>query len=345
MGDRRLRDAFDVLHADDTLADRVLASANESKRPRRHGTAKPLALVIVGCIAAALATSGVAYAAVSSDFFGWAWGGHGHGQRQEWSVEHDDGSVVSLTREYGNGTAPTDLVEAVEHVGMTVEGNGYALELNDIAIDENGCGSATFTLSNPNGIALYEPAAETGELVLSGAEGAQTLDAIQMRAGEDDYADTREVIETDTFTSTEVRGTLYFAFSSGTEHLDQGVTWTLCWHEEDPDGSNNQQAYTSTSQAFYSSRRVATQTLQTTDGHEADVSPFSVRLPVDMATADRIDGISLTLKDGSERVIRDEEHGILNNYFGLIREGDAVWVSTQLIEPSQVVGVSLTYRN
>ena len=343
MGDRRLRDAFDVLHADDTLADRVLASTNESKRPRRHGTAKPLALVIVGCIAAALATSGVAYAAVSSDFFGWAWGGHGHGQRQEWSTEHDDGSTVSLTREYGNGTAPVALADAVEHVGLAVEGNGYTLELGDIAIDENGCGSVTFRLSNPKGVALYQPATEAGELVVSGAEGAQTLDSIQMSAGVD-YADTREVIETDASTSTEVRGTMFFSFANGTQHLDEGITWALMWHDGNDD-NDAWQTQSSTSQPFRPGKRVSTRALSTADGHEASVSPFSVQLSTSTAESDRIGKVSLTLKNGTERVIKDDEAGILNNYFGLIRNDGVVMVATQLIDPEQVVAVNLEYRS
>lgn len=345
MGNRQLKDAFDALHANEALADQVLASASSAKTPRKSGKAKPLALVATGTLAVVLATSGIAYAAVSSNFFGWAWGDHGHGQRQEWSVEHDDGSAVSLTREYGDETAPTDLAEAVEHVGMAVEGNGYTLDLGDIAIDENGCGSATFTLSNPNGVELYGPAAETGELVVSGAQGSQVLDSIQMSAGENDYADTREVIETGTSTDTEVRGTMYFAFSGGTEHLNEGITWTLWWHEPGTDAGEDQQNRSSTGQAFYPSKRVAARTLQIADGHEASVSPFSVRVSASMAEADRISRVSLTLADGTERIIKDDESGILNNYFGLIRGDGLVMVATQLIDPEQVAAINLEYRS
>ena len=57
---------------------------------------------------------------------------------------------------------------------------GYTLAIDGFAIDENGCGFATFTLSNPDGLNGY--VGETGEFV---SEGTPALDAIQMRAGED----------------------------------------------------------------------------------------------------------------------------------------------------------------
>ena len=186
MNNDQLKAAFDAMHADDELADRALSRASGEKKPRRRGAAKPLTAVVAGCVAAVLATGGVAYAVVNSDFFAQAWGNHGQGRTQTWSFLGDDGSTISYKRDFGDGTAPVELSEAVEHVGLSVEGNGYTLELGDIAADENGCGSVTFTLSNPNGVALYEPAAEVGELVLSGAEGEQTLDLIVLRFGDGD---------------------------------------------------------------------------------------------------------------------------------------------------------------
>lgn len=345
MNNDKFKAAFDAIHADDELADRALSRASGGKKPRRRGAAKPLAAVVAGCVAAVLATGGVAYAVVNSDFFAQAWGNHGQGRTQTWSFSGDDGSTISYKRDFGDGTAPVELSEAVEHVGLSVEGNGYTLELGDIAVDENGCGSVTFTLSNPNGVALYEPAAELGELVLSGAEGEQTLDLITLRFGDGEdestraFADTREMIEKESSTKTEVHGTMYFAGFGGEADLEKGLTWVLNWHEGD---GNDTKQCTAETQRFNLSKRVASKAFTSSDGVEAKVSPFSVQISVDLATSDRIRKVSLVLKDGTEQIIADD--GVANNYFALGCDESATWVSTQLIDPDSVESVHAEER-
>ena len=340
MNNDQLKAAFDAMHADDELADRALSRASGGKKPHRRGAAKPLAVVVAGCFAAVLATGGVACAVVNSDFFAQAWGDHGQGRAQAWSFLGDDGSTISYKRDFGDGTAPVELSEAVEHVGLSVEGNGYTLELGDIAVDENGCGSVTFTLSNPNGVALYEPAAELGELVLSGAEGGQTLDLITLRFGDGDsksvraFADTREIIEKESSTKTEIHGTMYFAGFGGEADLEKGLTWVLNWHEG---YGNDAKQYTAETQRFNLSKRVASKTFTSSDGAEAKVSPFSVQISADPETTGSIRKLHLVLKDGTEQVIADDD--VANNYFALERDENDAWVSTQLIDPDSVESV------
>lgn len=340
MNNDQLKAAFDAMHADDELADRALTRASGGKKSRRRGAAKPLAAVVAGCVAAVLVTGGVAYAVVNSDFFAQAWGDHGQGRTQAWSILGDDGSTISYKRDFGDGTAPVELSEAVEHVGLSVEGNGYTLELGDIAVDENGCGSVTFTLSNPNGVALYEPAAELGELVLSGAEGEQTLDLITLDFGDGDdesaraFADTREMIEKESSTKTEIHGTMYFAGFGGEADLEKGLTWVLNWHEGDGDSAEQ---YTAETQRFNPSKRVASKTFTSSDGVEAKVSPFSVQVSADLETTGSIRKLHLVLKDGTEQVIEDD--GVANYYFALKRDENVAWVSTQLIDPDSVESV------
>lgn len=340
MNNDQLKAAFDAMHADDEFADRVLTRASGGKKPRRRGAAKPLAVVVAGCFAAVLATGGVAYAVVNSDFFAQAWGDHGQGRAQTWSFLGDDGSTISYKRDFGDGTAPVELSEAVEHVGLSVEGNGYTLELGDIAADENGCGSVTFTLSNPNGVALYEPAAQVGELVLSGAEGEQSLDLITLRFGDGDsksvraFADTREIIEKESSTKTEIHGTMYFAGWNGVSDLEKGLTWVLNWHEG---YGNDAKQYTAETQRFNLSKRVASKTFTSSDGAEAKVSPFSVQISADPETTGSIRKLHLVLKDGTEQVIADDD--VANNYFALERDENDAWVSTQLIDPDSVESV------
>lgn len=337
MNTEQLKAAFDSLHADDEMADRVLSRASEGgAHRRRRGAAKPLALVAMGWVVAVLTTGGVAYAVVNSGYFAQAWGNHGQGSVQSWSVEGGSASIP-YTREYGDGVAPTDLADAVEHVGISVEGNGYTLTFEDIVADENGCGSVTFVLSNPNGVSIYEPALKIGELVLNGGEGDQTLDTVTMKFGDDQMkiVDTREVIEKDESTDTEIHGTMYFAAASA-DDLDKDITWTLHWHTGTDENGDYIQA-TATSQAFRLSKRVAVKTLTSDEGDVAKVSPFSVSLSYDMRRSDGIRTLSLLYDDGSEWVVEGE--GVANHYFGYGRDGDVVWIPTELTDLDSLTGV------
>lgn len=335
MNTEQLKAAFDSLHADDEMADRVLSRASEGGARRRRGAAKPLALVAMGWAVAVLATGGVAYAVVSSGYFAQAWGNHGQGSVQSWSVE-GGGAPIPYTREYGDGVAPTDLADAVEHVGISVEGNGYTLTFEDIVADENGCGSVTFVLSNPNGVSIYEPALKIGELVLNGGEGDQTLDTVTMQFGDDQtkIVDTREVVEKDESTDTEIHGTMYFAAASA-DDLDKDITWTLKWSADRSDGYY--EGSEATSEAFRLSKRVAVKTLTSAEGDVAKVSPFSVSLSYDMRRSDGIRTLSLLYNDGSEWVVKGE--GVANHYFGYGRDNDVVWIPTELTDLDSLTGV------
>lgn len=94
-----------------------------------------------------------------------------------------------------------------------------------MAIDQNGCGAVTFTLSNPNGVNYYKPAAETGELVLYGEE-EQGIGTPSMNFGEE-WADTRCTIDKDTSSDTVINGTMYFASMDrerGFQHAVTGIS-------------------------------------------------------------------------------------------------------------------------
>lgn len=208
MKSNQIKQAFESIQADSDLADRVLyAAAGEPLR--RKGHAKPLYVAVIGCLAGVLATGGVAYAVVNSSYFASAWGNHGNGESITWTQGGSSGTKYTYTREFGDGIAPQSLEGSVQKVNLSVEGNGYTLDIHDMAIDKNGCGAVTFTLSNPNGVNYYKPAAETGELVLYGEE-EQGIGTPDMKFGEE-WADTRCTIDKDTSSDTVINGTMYFA--------------------------------------------------------------------------------------------------------------------------------------
>ena len=226
MKSNQIKQAFESVQADSDLADRVLnAAAGEPLR--RKGHAKPLYVAVIGCLAGVLATGGVAYAVVNSSYFASAWGNHGNGESITWTQGGSSGTKYTYTREFGDGIAPQSLEGSVQKVNLSVEGNGYTLDIHDMAIDKNGCGAVTFTLSNPNGVNYYKPAAETGELVLYGEEegGVSTP---SMNFGEE-WADARCTIDKDTSSDTVINGTMYFASWNRDRDLGHAVTWNISW--------------------------------------------------------------------------------------------------------------------
>lgn len=336
MKSNQIKQAFESVQADSDLADRVLyAAAGEPLR--RKGHAKPLYVAVIGCLAGVLATGGVAYAVVNSSYFASAWGNHGNGESVTWTNGGSSGTKYTYTREFGDGIAPQSLEGAVQKVNLSVEGNGYTLDIHEMAIDENGCGAVTFTLSNPNGVNYYKPAAELGELVLYGEEegGVSTP---SMNFGEE-WADTRCTIDKDTSSDTVINGTMYFASWNRDRDLRHAVTWNISWTEGK--GEDAEVIEVSTPE-FNVGAHVDTKELRSDDS-PLEISPFSIQTHIDDLGYEAVDHkLTVTYKDGSEQIIEDDDAGAYNFYVSMGRNsGENIWVPTKLIDADQVVSVTL----
>lgn len=336
MKSNQIKQAFESVQADSDLADRVLyAAAGEPLH--RKGHAKPLYVAVIGCLAGVLATGGVAYAVVNSSYFASAWGNHGNGESVTWTNGGSSGTKYTYTREFGDGIAPQSLEGAVQKVNLSVEGNGYTLDIHEMAIDENGCGAVTFTLSNPNGVNYYKPAAELGELVLYGEEegGVSTP---SMNFGEE-WADTRCTIDKDTSSDTVINGTMYFASWNRDRDLRHAVTWNISWTEGK--GEDAKVIEVSTPE-FNVGAHVDTKELRSDDS-PLEISPFSIQTHIDDLGYEAVDHkLTVTYKDGSEQIIEDDDAGAYNFYVSMARNsGENIWVPTKLIDVDQVVSVTL----
>lgn len=336
MKSNQIKQAFESVQADSDLADRVLyAAAGEPLR--RKGHAKPLYVAVIGCLAGVLATGGVAYAVVNSSYFASAWGNHGNGESVTWTNGGSSGTKYTYTREFGDGIAPQSLEGAVQKVNLSVEGNGYTLDIHEMAIDENGCGAVTFTLSNPNGVSYYKPAAELGELVLYGEEegGVSTP---SMNFGEE-WADTRCTIDKDTSSDTVINGTMYFASWNRDRDLRHAVTWNISWTEGK--GEDAKVIEVSTPE-FNVGAHVDTKELRSDDS-PLEISPFSIQTHIDDLVYEAVDHkLTVSYKDGSEQIIEDDDAGAYNFYVSMGRNsGENIWVPTRLINVDQVVLVTL----
>lgn len=336
MKSNQIKQAFESVQADSDLADRVLyAAAGEPLRRRGH--AKPLYVAVIGCLAGVLATGGVAYAVVNSSYFASAWGNHGNGESITWTQGGSSGTKYTYTREFGDGIAPQSLEGSVQKVNLSVEGNGYTLDIHDMAIDKNGCGAVTFTLSNPNGVNYYKPAAETGELVHYGEE-EQGIGTPSMNFGEE-WADTRCTIDKDTSSDTLINGTMYFASWNRERDLGHAVTWNISWTEGK--GEDAKVIEVSTPE-FNVGAYVDTKELRSDDS-PLEISPFSIQTHIDDLGIDAVTKkLTVTYKDGSEQIIEDDAAGAYNLYVSLTRNsGENISVPTKLINVDQVVSVTL----
>ena len=336
MKSNQIKQAFESIQADSDLADRVLyAAAGEPLR--RKGHAKPLYVAVVGCLVGVLATGGVAYAVVNSRYFASAWGNHGNGDSITWTNGGSSGTKYTYTREFGDGIAPQSLEGAVQEVNLSVEGNGYTLDIHEMAIDQNGCGAVTFTLSNPNGVNYYKPAAETGELVLYGEE-EQGIGTPSMNFGEE-WADTRCTIDKDTSSDTVINGTMYFASWNRDRDLRHAVTWNISWTEGK--GEDAKVIEVSTPE-FNVGVHVDTKELRSDDS-PLEISPFSIQTHIDDLGYEAVDHkLTVSYKDGSEQIIEDDDAGAYNFYVSMARNsGENIWVPTRLINVDQVVSVTL----
>lgn len=336
MKSNQIKQAFESVQADSDLADRVLyAAAGEPLR--RKGHAKPLYVAVIGCLAGVLATGGVAYAVVNSSYFASAWGNHGNGESVTWTNGGSSGTKYTYTREFGDGIAPKSMEGAVQKVNLSVEGNGYTLDIHEMTIDENGCGAVTFTLSNPNGVNYYKPAAETGELVLYGEE-EQGIGTPGMNFGKD-WADTRCTIDKDTSSDTVVNGTMYFASWNRDRDVQRAVSWNISWTEGEGEDAKPVEASTP---EFSVGAYVDTKKLSSDDS-PLEISPFSIQTHIDDLGIDAVTKkLTVTYKDGSEQIIEDDAAGAYNFYVSLTRNsGENISVPTKLINVNQVVSVTL----
>lgn len=153
------REAFSPIDAPDDMAERVIRMAGTSNRNMRGYRVHhiPVRAVVIGVTLSAALVGGGAYAAVQSDFFQSAFGDKGQKDvaARDVPVEGKD-STFRLAEMTWVQTDPANaeriLGDYVGTVGQSVSINGYTLTVDEIVVDENGIGVATYTLSNPDGV-------------------------------------------------------------------------------------------------------------------------------------------------------------------------------------------------
>lgn len=348
----RMSEAMECLRAEDGLAERVLERAANPGRRARRGGPLPLALVVAVCATALLATGGVAYAVATSGFFQRAFGDHGLGERSEWGFTTSSGEAYEFTREFSDAASEgvvEDLEAAVEEVGLEATGNGFTLTIEDMVVDENGCGAATFTLENPDGLGLDAKNCvgmwgQTGMLWLTGSEGLDLL-SMGFADGEPDFPNVYCVYERDSLTETSVRATMYFDSFTGLDSVLTGARWELKWHVGE--GGDASKRYEAATNWFTPTKVVGTRGFSC-DGMSASLSPMSVVYGLSDELADQCytfsaSHVSIRMMDGTELVVRDEEAGVINTYTDTGRDRYTIsHTLTQPVDVTQVESIAMT---
>lgn len=347
MRDKRLCEAMGRMHAAEDTYERVMERASGGRRRGRGPL--PAGAAIGVAVAGVLATGGVAYAVAGGDFFGRAWGDHGTGGQVEWSYYGN-----GYSQEYGSldpEGVSDDLAASVERVGYSVEANGYTLSIEDMLVDENGCGVASFTLENPEGL---QNNPEYGLPVEFVPADDAPLDALGMFAtgeGVSGLLDARWVYDQELSSDTVAQGTVYFSTFGSLDGVLSGVFWSLSWHTggvdetgaPSPDFANLEER----SDTFVPSKVVGAREFVGEDGSAATVSPFSIHVDAAWKAGgdSSVDEVVLHLADGSTYVVVSDGDGSADmNYYtaNLLEDGTVKYTFTRLVNVSDVVSVEVS---
>lgn len=352
--DERLQQAIASMHAADDMCDRVMEHAEMRKR-RRRGGPLPLAAVLVAVVVGVFAMGGAAYALVSNAaFFQRVWSDHGLGDKASWTMPTADGDPYEYDMQYG-AVDPSRISEGldavVEPVGLTVEGNGYTLSIESMAVDANACGAVTFILTCPDGLRLSSEYGLPGELVFDPTGDSGSLDAVGMGCSNGAAMSCQWIYDQDSATDTEVRGVCYFTCLGSLDDVLGGVFWRLDWHTGSGENTVNDGVSTS---AFTPTQVVGARSFTDGEGNEAQVSPFSLLVKPIRSTDALLDNISLRFIDDGTYVVEEEHRDKNGDYRGSsmgyytssLRDGtnEALFTFTQYVNPEEVASVVINGR-
>lgn len=337
-----IQGAFEGMHASEDMYEKVMARA--SHRGRKRGGAPKIVVVATVALAVALAAGGTAYAVLGGDFFFRGWGDHGHGQVNTWTVDGVDGEYSRTFGSIDEDALSDELKASVEYAGRAVEARGYTLLVESVLVDDLGCGAATFTLSNPDGIKINPAYGVPGDAVF---DDTSDLRLLRTTFGDDTSASDYVVYDAAASTDTEMRGTIYFNSWQDAGSIASGVKWTLVFNDEE--------AATDT---FVPKKATKSRELKASDGARAMVSPIalvidekSVRDADEDIRADdylSIRKASVTLKEGESLLIVDEETRVFNIFGSMERQDEdgvclqTVYRPTQLLNPEQIASVNVS---
>ncbi|MBQ6411290.1 MAG: hypothetical protein IJI16_05010 [Atopobiaceae bacterium] len=371
MTDQELfKQAFDGLRASADTYEEVLMKANGGYEPRHGITRRTFALALVGV----LTCGGTAYA-VSSGLFADAFGSKGHEDIPATALDDGKGDFVTAPAmqfvEASEEDVTRILGDAVQHVGLTCEAEGYLLTIDDLVVDGQGVGVATFTLTAPGGsgqfIGTYDDGyPDYGYLRYETDSSGKQLRSVTLRGANGEIYDHYEVVDLTQTTDDVLHGVMYFGALTGGD--EGGLVFGLAG-VSGQDGEADPDLWEAETDAFVPSAHVGSVELTDGQGHTAYVSPVSITYaapfgeasgwPTDPDGTPVLDGAyayedqglqdeeagwvpcntTIQLADGDPYVVEAED--VFNSYCSYYTsEGAMTLVFNRLVDPSQVTGVT-----
>lgn len=356
MTDRQLfRETFSQLHAsEDTLTEVMkMAREQETRKKMRH-PARTGALI---ALAAAL-LMGSAFAAVTNGFFATVFGSKGQEDVAAHEVtEPQKGStyeVPAMEWVDVDETRAEELVgDHVATIGTSVSVGDWTLTVDDYTIDDRGIGAIVYTLSNPNGLGDTIRDVGYGEYFVDG-NNTDGLREIGLEGDWDGYDkphmfDTRNIVDLDQTTDTELHAVMYFApffqYEAG-----ESIHMTLSrivgeppTPEEDAMGVEpewERQTVTFRPESFIPSRE-----FRSAEGYTAHVSPLGIFFDNDFEGADPaafLRELSLAFDDGTEYILKSKDPYVDNQIVSCASPMDDVSASVfnRLVDAERVVSVT-----
>ena len=216
------------------------------------------------------------------------------------------------------------------------EGNGYTIEVFDLEVDEGGCGRASFSLTNPNG--LLGTLGTAGEFVPEDG-AASGLDAVQLRVGADGAANARYAIDETATTDTALGGTVCFD-ARGPEALTDGLSWVLTWHEGE---GEDYAGFEGSADAIVPESVAGSTSLSDEAGATGSLSALGIVINagVNPEEGQFVDErVSLQMTDGSEIVVYGTEDAASATQSARA-DGSSSYAFAEKIDPASVASVTL----
>ena len=348
MNERELfRQAFDGLHASEDTYEEVLMKVSDGYQPRRGLTRKALALVLAGV----LASGGTAYA-ITSGFFG-AFGSKGREDIPTATIIDDKGGTITTPAmqfvDASEEEVARILGDAVQHVGLSCESHGNTLTIDDLVMDEQGVGVATFTLTSPEGtsgfIGSYDESYPDYGFLRFPEDSC--LRGIIVEGADGGHYDHYEVVDLTLTTEDVLHGVIYLG--AMTADPAAGLVFGMGGVGDEvaeTDGGEivDRESWDALTDAFVPSVRVTGPELKSEEGYLAHVSPLGITFAAPFGEL-AIDawvpgGTTLQMSDGSTYVVEDDDN--LNTYCSYYtEEGALTLVFNRLVDPAQVTGVTI----
>ncbi len=352
MTDRQLfKETFSALHASEDTITEVMKMAREqdrknmARRPARVGALIALAAVLL---------MGSAFAAVTNGFFDSVFGPKGQENVEAHEVlEPAKGSSYTVpAREWADvdETLAEDLVgEYVAAVGASVSVGDWTLTVDDYTIDDHGLGAIVYTLSNPNGLGDAIQDAGYGEYWVNGdnPDGLREigLDGDWDEGGMPHMFDTRNIVDRDLTTDTELHAVMYFApFFRFEEGESIHMTLQRVLGEPDPEASEDPEWERQTI-TFLPESFIPSVEFRSGEGYTAHVSPMGIFFDRDFEGADPeafLRELSLQMEDGTEYILKSDDPYVDNQIVSCgSNTGDMeASVFNRLVDADSVVSVT-----